>query len=150
MTMPINCLSRFAGDWTGEETIAPSKWGDGGTALATISARLDLNERALIQEYSAQRDGKLWIKAHAVFTFEEQNSAYSLFWFDSLGFIPAQPAPGEWDGEALRFIRVSPRGQTRHTYRSIVDGQYRLTLESSFDGGASWVPVMEGTYSRNA
>jgi hypothetical protein len=116
-------------------------------AVARISARLDLNEKALIQDYSAERGGKLWIKAHAVFVFEEQSSAYSLYWFDSLGFIPTQPAAGQWDGGALRFIRVSPRGQTRHTYRA--SGQkYYLTLESSFDGGAAWGLVAEGAYTR--
>lgn len=145
---PINHLIPFAGEWAGEETIAQSKWGPGGLATAVISARLDFSNRVLIQDYSAERDGKLWLKAHSIFTFEEQSPAYKLFWFDSLGFTPTQAAPGQCNDETLKFIRMSPRGQTRHTYSLPNNDQYHLTLESSFDEGSTWVLIMEGIYSR--
>lgn len=141
-------LELLAGSWTGEEEIAASKWGEGGVAIASVTARLDLGGRVLIQDYSAQRDGKPWFLAHAVIAFDQQTSALSLHWFDSMGFVPAAPAPGERDGRALRFVRASPRGQTRHTYVSIGPASYELILESSFDSGASWLPVMMGRYSR--
>jgi len=143
-----NVLELLAGDWAGDEEIAPSKWGEGGMASASISAHLDFDGRVLIQDYSAQRDGKLWFKAHAVIAIDQQTSSLSLHWFDSMGFIPVEPAPGYWDGSSLRFVRSSPRGQTRHTYVPIAPGQYKLILESSFDAGASWVPVLTGRYSR--
>jgi uncharacterized protein DUF1579 len=143
-----NRLTLLAGNWKGEETIAPSKWGPGGEAVATVSARIDLNQRALIQDYSADRDGKRWLAAHAVFLFDAPSRTYNLFWFDSLGFTPTQPAPGQWTGEGLIFTRASPRGQTRHLYTFADNDGYRLRLESSFDGGASWILVMDGTYSR--
>jgi hypothetical protein len=143
-----NSLSLLAGTWTGVETIAASKWGPGGTAISKSSARLDLNQRVLIQDYSAERDGKHWLAAHAVFVFDEPTSAYGLFWFDSLGFVPGQPAPGQWDGETLSFTRVSPRGQTRHLYTLSAPDTYSLRLESSFDGGSTWNLVMDGIYSR--
>ena len=141
-----NPLNMLAGEWVGEETIAASKWGPGGRAAARISARIDLGGRALIQDYSAERDEKPWLSAHVVFAFDEPNASYSLYWFDSLGFVPAQAAPGQWNGEALIFIRSSPRGMTRHTCRFPEPRKYRLTLESSFDGGATWMPVTEGSY----
>lgn len=141
-------LGKFVGDWTGDEEIAPSKWGEGGKASASISARLDFNGRVLIQDYSAQRNGKPWFSAHAVIAFDPNASTLSLHWFDSMGFVPAEAAPGEWDGEALRFVRSSPRGMTRHTYIPAGAGAYGLVLESSFDAGATWVPVMKGHYSR--
>ena len=122
--------------------------GLGGTALSKISSKLDLNDRALIQDYSADRDGKRWLSAHAVFLFDEPTESYNLFWFDSLGFVPAQPAPGKWNGENLSFVRVSPRGQTRHLYTFSSSDRYLLRLESSFDGGVTWALVMEGSYSR--
>jgi hypothetical protein len=143
-----NCLTLFTGDWTGHETIAPSKWGPGGTAIAKLSARLDLNGRTLIQDYSAERDGKRWLAAHAVYVFDESSSAYSLFWFDSLGFVPTQPALGHWNGETLSFVRASPRGQTRHVYTLSDTDAYSLRLESSFDEGSTWSLVMDGIYSR--
>lgn len=145
-----NLLELFAGDWVGEEDIAPSRWGAGGTANASISARLDFDGRILIQDHSAERDGKPWFKAHAVIAYDQQSSALSLHWFDSMGFIPAAPAPGQWDGEALRFERSSPRGQTRHTYLHSGPVSYVLVLESSFDGGANWIAVMTGRYSRTS
>ena len=144
----ISLLGSLAGNWSGEETIAASKWGPGGTAIAKLKARLDLNGRALIQDYSAERDGKPWLAAHAVFVFDEPSAAYSLFWFDSLGFTPSQPAQGQWNGETLSFLRVSPRGQTRHLYTFPTSTQYRLRLESSFDAGSTWNLVMDGNYTR--
>ena len=150
MTATItNHLTPLVGSWTGTENIAASKWGPGGTAIATLSSRLDLGGRVLIQDYSAERDGKRWLSAHAVFVFDEPTSAYSLFWFDSLGSTPAQPAAGRWNGETLSFLRVSPRGQTRHVYTFLSDDRYALRLESSFDSGATWILVMDGTYSRS-
>jgi len=148
VTDPKSLLEMLAGDWTGDEEIAPSKWGEGGKASASISARLDFGGHVLVQDYSAQRQGKPWFKAHSVIAFDESASAFKLYWFDSMGFIPAEPAPGIWDGSALRFVRSSSRGQTRHTYVPTGPGQYELILESSFDAGASWVPVMTGLYSR--
>jgi hypothetical protein len=147
-TASINRLTLLAGTWTGTETIAPSKWGAGGTAFAKLSAHLDLNSRALIQDCSAERDGKNWLAAHAVFIFDEPTSAYSLFWFDSFGFTPSQPAQGQWTGETLSFLRVSPRGQTRHLYTFAASSQYCLRLESSFDEGTTWNLVMNGNYTR--
>lgn len=145
----MNQLSALQGTWSGEENIAASKWGPGGIANAQLSARLDLNDRVLIQDYSAERDGKRWLAAHAVFVFDQAKSAYSLYWFDSLGFTPTEPAAGAFDGSTLKFLRVSPRGQTRHVYTFPSGGEYVLRLESSFDGGATWNLVMEGRYSRN-
>lgn len=143
-----NHLKMLAGEWVGEETIAASKWGPGGKAAARISARLDLGGRALIQDYSAERDSKPWLSAHAVFAFDEASPAYKLYWFDSFGFLPTLPAPGRWEGDALIFIRSSPRGMTRHTYVFPEPQKYRLILESSFDGGTTWLPVTEGHYSK--
>lgn len=143
-----HCLGLFDGEWLGEEVIAPSKWGAGGVAYARISARQALNECGLIQDYRAERDDKPWLEVHAVFTFDEPTSTYRLFWFDSLGFTPEKPALGHWDGANLTFVRTSSRGQTRHIYSVPESGRYRLVLESSFDDGQTWSPVMQGLYSR--
>lgn len=148
MNDPKNVLELFAGEWAGEEEIAPSKWGEGGLARASITARLDFDGQVLIQDYSSERERKPWFKAHAVIACDQQTSALSLHWFDSMGFIPSAPVQGNWDGSALRFIRSSPRGQTRHIYIPTGPASYELNLESSFDMGASWVPVMIGRYSR--
>jgi Protein of unknown function (DUF1579) len=141
-------LNVLAGEWTGQETIAASQWGAGGKAISRISSRLDLTGNILIFDYQAERDGRPWLKAHAVYSFDGGDS-YRLFWFDSLGFVPAEPAPGQWDGKSLVFVRSSPRGRTRHTYTFLTEASHAMLLESSFDGGVTWVQVMEGIYTRS-
>jgi hypothetical protein len=143
-----NPLHRLVGHWRGEETIQPSQWGAGGPAQARVSCREALGGKAFVQDYQAERDGKTWLQAHAVHVHHAEAATYGLFWFDSLGFVPGEPAKGTWDGHALAFVRTSPRGQSRHTYTFPDDDTYQMTLESSFDGGATYVLVMEGVYTR--
>ena len=113
-----------------------------------MSARFDLGGRKLLQDYREERDGKPSLQAHAVFVAGVEPGEYALYWFDSYGFTPTQPALGHWDGSRLVFLRSSSRGQTRHIYELSDDGSYRLTLESSFDGGVNWEKVMHGEYRR--
>jgi hypothetical protein len=143
-----NPLRKLVGHWRGRETIQPSRWGAGGPAQAQVACREALDGKAFVQDYEAERDGKTWLQAHAIFVRHAEAADYSLFWFDSLGFIPREPAKGTWDGHALTFVRTSPRGQSRHTYTFPDDDTYEMKLESSFDGGATYVLVMEGVYTR--
>jgi hypothetical protein len=141
-------LAALVGDWTGDEQIATTRWGQGGAATARVNARFDLGGKVLLQDYREERDGVSSLQAHAVFMAGLEPGEYALYWFDSYGFAPAQPALGHWDGSRLVFLRASSRGQTRHTYEVFDDGSYRLMLESSFDGGVSWEQVMRGEYRR--
>lgn len=143
-------LATLAGEWQGEERIFATRWGEGGEASSRIGARLDLGGKVLLHDYRQQRDGRPSLSAHAVFTLGPEHDECALHWFDSYGFVPAQPAPGRWDGQRLVFLRSSPRGQTRHGYELLDDDRWRLTLESSFDGGVHWEPVMQGAYRRVA
>src|ERR1700753_328487 len=51
-------LAVFAGEWSGEEMVYPSRWTDGGPATSTVSARVALNGFYLIQDPIQKRDGK--------------------------------------------------------------------------------------------
>jgi Protein of unknown function (DUF1579) len=141
-------LALLAGEWFGDEQIATTRWGQGGSATAKVSARFGLGGKALLQDYREERDGKASLEAHAIFIAGAEPGEYALYWFDSYGFTPAQPALGHWDGAQLVFLRTSSRGQTRHIYELTEEGIYRLTLESSFDGGVNWEQVMQGEYRR--
>src|SRR5215469_2553368 len=141
-------LAALAGDWIGDEQIAATRWGQGGAATARVSAHFDLGGKVLLQDYREERDGAPSLQVHAVFMAGPEPGEYALYWFDSYGYAPAQPALGHWDGSRLVFLRASPRGQARHTYDMPGDGSYRLTLESSFDGGVNWEHVMRGEYRR--
>jgi hypothetical protein len=143
-----NVLAALAGEWIGDETIATTRWGQGGPAVGRMHARLDLGGKVLLLDYREERDGKASLQAHAVFAAGQEPGEYALYWFDSYGFTPSQPATGHWDGRRLVFLRTSSRGQTRHIYEWVTDSLYRLILESSFDGGVSWERVMEGEYRR--
>jgi hypothetical protein len=141
-------LAALAGEWKGDELVATTRWGQGGPATGSVSARFDLGGKVLLLEYRHERDGKLALQAHAVFVAGQEPGEYALYWFDSYGFVPSLPAAGHWDGKRLAFLRTSSRGQTRHIYELVADGVYRLTLESSFDGGVNWEMVMQGEYRR--
>ncbi|WP_017461927.1 DUF1579 family protein [Dyella ginsengisoli] len=137
----------MAGRWEGEERISATRWGPAGIARGCIDARIELGGRLLVQDYRHDRDGATALQVHAVFVAEPEGRV-SLYWFDSYGFLPQEPAAGAWCDEVLTIVRRSPRGQTRHRYTPL-DGQaFRLELASSFDDGASWEPVMEATYHR--
>jgi hypothetical protein len=143
-----NPLQKLVGHWHGKETIQPSRWGAGGPAQAQVACREALGGKAFVQDYQAERDGKTWLQAHAVYARQAEAADYSLFWFDSLGFVPQEPVPGTWDGNDLVFVRTSPRGQSRHTYTFIDEDTYEMRLESSFDGGLTCLLVMAGVYAR--
>lgn len=143
-------LDRLQGDWQGEEVIATTRWGQGGSAMGHGTAHMALNGRVLVQDYRQERDGQVCLQAHAVFVAEPEHDQYSLYWFDSYGFVPGMPAPGVWNGDCLTFVRSSHRGQTRHVYAFEGDDVFTLRLESSFDGGVTWELVMSGSYRRLA
>ncbi len=144
---PAHPLSWLIGRWQGQEIIHPTSWGPGGVTQARIECREELGGKLLVQSYQAERDGSPWLKAHALFALDPAGGC-SLFWFDSFGFVPSEPAVGQRESDSLSFVRVSPRGRTRHVYTLRGDDAYALSLQSSFDEGASWSPVMDGSYTR--
>ena len=79
-------LAVFAGEWSGEEMVYPSRWNAGGPATAHVKARMDLNGFYLIQDAVQMRDGKETFATHGVFTYDREDRRYKLFWHDSLGY----------------------------------------------------------------
>ena len=63
-------LAVFAGEWTGEEMVYPSRWTAGGPATSHVVARMDLNGFYLIQDTRQMRDGKETFATHGVFTYD--------------------------------------------------------------------------------
>ena len=141
-------LQALAGEWIGEEQLAPSRWSAGGLASARVKARVDLEGYYLVQDYTEEVEGRVSIQVHAVFAWDEEQRQYLLYWFDSYGFAPQAPGSGQWQGDSLVLTRSSSRGMARHSYRFEGPDRYRLRLENSFDGGQSWQPVMDGVYRR--
>jgi hypothetical protein len=65
-----------------------------------------------------------------------------------MGFPPAAPSRGRWEGDTLTFRSISPQGEGRYTYRFDGDSAYHFRLENSFDGGKTFTLLMEGSYRK--
>ncbi|MBZ6075830.1 DUF1579 family protein [Microvirga puerhi] len=141
-------LQALAGLWIGEEVLSDTPWMKGGRATGHVDARVTLGGFVLEQDYRQERDGRETFQAKGLFTFDSDLSEYRLFWFDDLGFPPAEPAGGTWEGDTLTVLRRSPRAIARHTFAIRNAQEYELAIENSWDGGASWAPVMTGHYRR--
>ena len=140
-------LAAFAGEWTGEEIVYPSRWTAGGPAISRVIARMDLNGFYLIQDSVQMRDGKQVFATHGIFTFDREDRTYKLFWYDSLGYTPPSPASGGWVGKTLTLVRGSLRGNARHVYEIIDDNSYALKIQFSPDA-EGWADVLTGVYRR--
>ncbi len=123
-------LAAFAGEWTGEEMVYPSRWTAGGPAVSHVTARIDLNGFYLIQD-----------------TYDREDRLYKLFWHDSLGYYPPSPASGGWTGNTLILVRGSLRGNARHVYEVIDDDSYSMKIQFSPDA-EGWADVLTGVYRR--
>ena len=140
-------LAVFAGEWSGEEMVYPSRWAAGGPATARIKARIDLNGFYLIQDAVQMRDGQETFASHGVFTYDREDRLYKLFWHDSLGYYPPSPASGGWSGNALTLVRGSLRGNARHVYEVVDNDNYTMKIQFSPDT-EGWADVLTGVYRR--
>src|ERR1700760_4100478 len=140
-------LKVFAGEWSGEEMVYPSRWTAGGPATSRVKARMALNGFYLIQDAVQMRDGKPAFATHGLFTYDREDRTYKLFWFDSLGYTPPSPASGGWVGKTLTLGRGSLRGNARHVYEIIDDNSYSLKIQFSPDA-EGWADVLTGVYRR--
>jgi len=140
-------LAVFAGEWSGDEMVFPSRWTEGGKATAQVKARIDLNGFYLIQDTVQTRNGKESFATHGVFTYDREDRLYKLFWHDSLGYYSPAPASGGWSGKSLILVRGSLRGNARHVYEVIDNDNYTMKIQFSPDA-EGWSDVLTGTYRR--
>src|SRR6202171_2629914 len=92
-------LAAFAGEWSGEEGVFPSRWPGGGPPTSHVVARMDLNGFYLIQDTRQMRDGKETFATHGVFTYDREDRPYQLFWPDCVGSSFPAPASGGRTGK---------------------------------------------------
>ena len=140
-------LSVFAGEWSGEEMVYPSRWTAEGRATSRVTARMALNGFYLIQDTVQMRDGKESFATHGLFTYDREDRTYKLFWHDSLGYYPPSPASGGWAAKSLVLVRGSLRGNARHVYEVVDDNTYNMKIQFSPDA-EGWNDVLTGVYRR--
>ncbi len=141
-------LEALAGTWTGDETIMPSPWDpNGGPAKGVFENRLDLDGLFLINDYVETRNGKVTLRGHGVYGFDDNARCYTMYWFDSMGGGGhAILARGKWEGNTLTFEHKTPMAHTRYIYE-VGDGVFDFRIDNSKDG-SEWTTFMDGHYVR--
>ena len=113
------------GNWTGVERL-----GSGRAARAMIVFKLDLQDRAVLQDYRRVVDDGTELVGHGVFLVDPAAEGLLWWFFDSAG-LPPSPLPGRWaDGTLL----LGP------------DGEHRVWLDGD---RLRWTgPGLDGRYQR--
>ena len=138
----------LAGEWEGDENIAPSPWGPGGPAKGFSSIHVAVDGFFVVQDYVEVKDGRTVFRGHGIYGWDAAQQTYTWYWCDSMGQVPPQPSRGRWQGDTLVFQSSSPQAQGRYTYRFEGEAIYHFKLENSFDGGDTWLTFMDGTYKK--
>jgi len=141
-------LQALVGAWRGEEEVAATQWTDAGTATSEVLAEAQFGGLFVVQRYRQRRDGTISFGSHNVFGFDQQNGVVTMHQFDSMGFVPASPATGAWNGSELVLVRSSPRGSARVTYVFDTDDSYRMRLQFQPAGSDAWQDMVSGVYRR--
>ncbi|MGZ9720931.1 DUF1579 family protein [Rhizobium miluonense] len=143
-------LGAFAGAWEGEERVAASAWTKEGTATAQLTAECLFGGFFVEQRYVQTRDGSTSFEARNILGFDAADQAYKLYQFDTVGFVPASPASGEWIDDELVLTKVSPRGVQRTLFQFENEDCYRMGVTFSPTGSDTWQEVVSGVYRRVA
>ena len=83
------------GNWTGVEQLGPDH-----TARAMVVLKLDLQDRAVLQDYRRVADDGTELVGHGVFLLDRATGELLWWFFDSVG-IPPTPLRGRWADDAL-------------------------------------------------
>jgi hypothetical protein len=143
-------LLALAGAWRGEEDMSATQWTPAGKAEAEVLAEAEMNGMFLNQSYRQTRDGRVSFRSRSIFGVDGSDGLVKMLQFDSMGFFPASPASGSWDGNALVLDRSSPRGSARISYFIEGPDNYRTMLEFKPAGANIWQDMAVGAFRRVA
>jgi hypothetical protein len=83
------------GNWTGAEQLGPDR-----TARAMMVIKLDLQDRAVLQDYRRVVDDGTELAGHGVFLLDPATGDVLWWFFDSSG-VPPTPFRGHWVDDVL-------------------------------------------------
>jgi hypothetical protein len=134
------------GNWTGIEEQAASPWAAASQARAMMVFKLNVQGRAVVQDYRQVRADGAEFSGHGVFMREPGTDQVRWWFFDSYG-EPPEPATGRWQDEALVIEKVTPRGRARHEFR-VADGQLSYVIELQLNDAEAPTTFLTGRYVR--
>jgi hypothetical protein len=142
-------MARLAGTWEGEETLSPSLWSPhGGNTTARYRSHMALHDFFLLTDYEQERDGAITFRGHGIIGWDAPARRYVMYWFDSTGFLPGDPATGTWEGDTLTLAHKHERGHARYVW-TVTGRELRMRIENSEDG-REWVTFVDGVFQRTA
>ena len=113
------------GNWTGVERLGPDQ-----TARAMIVIKLDLQDRAVLQDYRRVADDGSELVGHGVFLLDPATGDVLWWFFDSTG-VPPAPLRCHWVDDVLVLG---------------ADGEHRVWLDG--DRLRRTGPALDGRYQR--
>lgn len=142
-------IELFAGDWSGEEKMAPSQWDPkGGTASGSLNGRVVCDGFYVVSDYEQRSGGAVTFRGHSVLGVDPQSEEVTLHWFDSMG-MGDNLFRGKWQGDKIALTFQSPAGHHRVSYDFSEKGAMRFRMDMSADG-KDWKAMMDGVYRKKA
>ncbi len=142
-------LEKLAGHWSADEKLFGSSDRPAEEkAKSTTTASLGFDGYYLIIDYTQKIQNRISFRGHGVCGWDPSKQRYTLYWFDTTGYTPSEPALGVWDGDVLTFHRKTPDG--RHCrFLCTLSGKdgYTLRFEETTDG-VSWRPILDAKLLR--
>lgn len=141
-------LLALVGVWRGSEEMFATQWAPAGTATAEVETTAEFGGLFVIQRYRQIRGEKESFASRNVFGFDQSDSLVKMFAFDTMGYFPAAPSVGAWDGDRLVLERASPRGCARISYSIEGADEYRTHLQFRPAAARDWQDMAKGTFRR--
>lgn len=141
-------LETLAGMWVGEEIMHPSPMGPGGKSVGFTDARISADKFYLFADYRQEVGGNPSFHGHSVIGYDTFGKRYLWYWVDSMGMPPPTATAGQFRGTDFVFESDTPHGKMRYVYSLKGADRYTFKIDTSMDGGKSWMPFMEGDYKR--
>lgn len=140
-------LEQFCGSWLGTVTVPPSpQLPEGMTAESRVQTTRELGGWFVLMNYEQKQHGGILYTARGVIGYDDAQSQYMFYWFDSEGWNPGAPAVGQWDGDRIVFEHASSMGHSRMTFDFSGNDGYQFLMDASQDG-QQWSRLMEESFT---
>jgi uncharacterized protein DUF1579 len=140
-------IERFAGNWSGTETLHPSPWmPQGGKATGRLNHRRALDGFAVIGDYEQERGGKITFSGHSVYLWNPAEKCVELHWYDSMG-QPPEVFRGTFSGNTIELKSKNAQGWARMTYDFSSPARLGSKMEMSEDG-KTWKTFFDAVYEK--